>query len=111
MNNYLAAYDIRQPDAIVKCPCCNREQTIDRESIDNNNWIAHCGCGAVFGVVAPERFAKYVSMDWFKGNTPNGTIAYCDFIIREVNTANGLIIIRRWHGWVDADSRQIVQVG
>lgn len=111
MLGYVVAYDIRQPDAIVKCPACQKEMTIDRESIDKNDYAHVCpACGAVFGVVSNDRFRRYVAGKWHAGKL-SGPAAYCDFIVRQPDPATGTIRIYRWHGWVDPDSREVVQVG
>lgn len=109
--HYVAAFDIKKADAIVACPACSCEITADREDITSGDWVVFCPrCGAAFGVVPLERYRKYVDASWHQG-PPNGAPAYCDFVVRTVNPDRGSVTETRWHGWVDPDTRKVVQVG
>lgn len=108
---YLAAFDITKADAIVRCPACSREIYFDRESIERNNWVAHCcGCGALFGVVPMERFNAYVRSEWHM-DKPTGPATYVDFVVRTVDPKRGSFTETRWHGWVDPTTRKVIQAG
>jgi hypothetical protein len=104
----LAAYDVRKPDALVACPACSREQEIAKEKLDSGLWTMGCRCGAVFGFVTPAGFSVYVKREWDTSKAPRPT--YVDFVVVEKDAA-GTTCAYRWHGWVDADSRRIVQEG
>jgi hypothetical protein len=107
---YIAALDDKKRDAVVKCPACSSEGMIGADEVRSTNWVACCGrCGAMFGVIPPERFETYVlKSTWFKGSSEK--VTYCDFLVVKV-TPTGSGTHFRWHGWVDADTRQIVQEG
>lgn len=108
---YVAAFDVKKADAIVSCPACSTEIEIGRDDIQRNDWVCHCPkCGGVFGVVYPDRFRRYVADAWHKGE-PTGPAAYCDFVVMRPMDSQGYRTFFRFHGWVDPETRAIIQVG
>lgn len=109
---YISMYDVRKEYAIVTCPACLVEIVVGRDEIDLNNWVCHCAkCGAVFGVVDDTRFHRWVANKWHNGD-PTGPLHYCDFFVfRRLAPESGDRTISRFHGWVDPNTRGVVQIG
>jgi len=108
MFHYLARYDVARPTVDVRCPACNHEQGILRGAWESPRWSTQCAqCGATYGVGPEHFFRMFVSSRWRKGAP--GTAVYVDFIVRIPATTG--TEERRWHGWVDSATREIVQEG
>jgi hypothetical protein len=106
---YLAAYDAKKADAIVACPACSCEVGIDRAQLESNKWVVGCPrCDAIYGVVNAPMFSVYVKDVWALG-PKSGVVSYVDMIIQR--DIGGQKAFTRWHGWVDKESRKVVQVG
>lgn len=109
MSIYLSKLDKETKVLWLSCPACSTKIDGDLDEYLSNNWVAICpACGAVFGHVPLARFRTYVSTKWRRGG-PSDVPAYVDFLIFDFG--DGLMHVRRWHGWVDATTREIVQEG
>lgn len=106
---YLASFDIQRSVALIRCPACSTEIEIAKVDL-GDDWIVFCPkCGAVFGVVPKVRFRNYVGPKWYVGK-PIKAPAYCDFVVWE-RLKDETLNVFSWHGWVDPDTRAVVQVG
>ena len=111
MINYLSRYVKTEKTALVSCPACGKEHDLAREAVDKDDWVVLCsGCGGTFGVVPEVLFGVYVKDRWTKKKNP--VTVYVDFVVHRLTAAgDGSRKVRRFHGWVDLYSREIVQVG
>lgn len=115
MSIYLSKLDKETKVLWLACPACSTKIDGDLDEYLSNNWVATCPkCGAVFGHVDLARFRSYVSAKWKQpGPTLKGVVdqppTYADFLIFCVG--DGLQHVRRWHGWVDPVTREVVQEG
>jgi predicted Zn finger-like uncharacterized protein len=109
--------EVRPADAHVEvvCPACGERQLVFRSDFEAMRWRVRCArCGATYGAVSQAIFRELVHAEW-TDQKKGADIDYVDvFIVRSGYLTQGRgseIAIQRWHGWVDRESRKIVQEG
>lgn len=97
----------KRPD-LHPCPSCSYHGGhCAPEGVNADNIATCCRCGGIFSVgdISRSTAARYVDLSsWHDGE--EGESIYFDFVIKEDGHAQ-----YRTHGWVNSNSRRLVQTG
>ncbi len=105
---YLRGFNVEYPFAVVECPACGRPHEVKKEDWTTKAWTVTCeACGGLFGAVTPVEFRRHVHNSWTEKKSPEPV--YVDLYVVELK--DGGVFFSRWHGWVDRETRAVVQIG
>ena len=92
----------------IRCPGCSGVGVLVAERSDVPCAVWTCeGCGGVFGVATVANATRWIAVDMpMVAQAADASIRYFDFLLVYPNSSSAYI-----HGWADAATRRIVQIG
>ena len=101
----LEAIEAARASGKVLCPCCCGEN--HKGSFLYGSKVRECSCGAVFGTCDRLIYRELVSGRW-AANGEESSPELMQFVSLEYTEAGKPVY---FHGWVNRETRNIVQVG
>lgn len=85
----------------TSCPACSHR----RRTKEGSAWVCS-KCKAIYGYLTDEEFYSGQYLIPFWGKESGQGVRYVDFMVTRRDGR-----VERFHGWIDASTRRVVQVG